>query len=214
MVSHKPMPSADMQETMVRGGIQGTARVETVLQASMPTGYSAAGNYHISTFYQSATDQDAELSEEQHQRGRALSTSLRERLERHLRRAGWSETLTLSGDRLLIARNGSTLWEYYGPPPRVSNDQQLVNRRIKKRAITFTCSVCGETVTQQRFPSHVPKYCSAACQASQQNQATKREQTRLRVAAWRKAHPDARRKQEDTQTQSILPPGAVTSEGK
>jgi len=62
----------------------------------------------------------------------------------------------------------------------------------------FTCSICGKTVTQQRFPSHVPKYCSAACKESQPNQEAMREQTRLRVAAWRKAHPDARRKPKET----------------
>lgn len=198
MAPQHPIPFGDMQETVVRRGIRVTARVETVLQASMPTGYSAAGKYHVMTFYQSAIEQDAELSEEQHQRGRALSTSLRSRLEQQMRRAGWSEALTLAGDRILLARSGSTLWEYYGPPPRLSADQQLVSRRVKKRAVTFTCSICGKTVTQQRFPSHLPKYCSEVCKASQPNREAMREQTRLRVAAWRKAHPDARRKPKET----------------
>ena len=103
-----------------------------------------------------------------------------------------------TGEKTLMGKNGLTLWEYWGPPPRVSNDQQVVMRRVKKRAVTFTCSVCGETVTQQRFPSHVPKYCSDACRESQESRDAMREKTRLRVAAWREAHPDARRRKDGT----------------
>jgi hypothetical protein len=174
------------------------ARIETVLQATMPTGYNAYGKYQVLTSYQAATNPEAELSEEQSQRGRALAKYLRERVEKQLRRAGWSEVISLSGEQTVLGKNGLTLWEYHGPPPRVSNDQQIVNRRIKKRAVTFHCKVCGTTVTQQRFPSHLPKYCSDACKDSLKNRDATREETRQRVAAWRKAHPNARRKQDET----------------
>jgi hypothetical protein len=193
-----PPPYADVEETVIRGAMQATVRVETVLQATMPTGYSARGKYQVVTSYQSATEQEAELSDEQSQRGRALSKHLRERLEKQMRRVGWSEAISLSGEKTLLGKNGLTLWEYCGPPPRVSNDQQVVSRRVKKRAVTFTCSVCGETVTQQRFPSHLPRYCSDACQESNASSDATREKTRLRVAAWRQAHPDARRKKDET----------------
>lgn len=50
------------------------------------------------------------------------------------------------------------------------------------RPITFTCQQCGEEVTEERYPSHTPLYCSKpGCRA----EAT-RIKTRQRVAAWRK----------------------------
>ncbi len=59
------------------------------------------------------------------------------------------------------------------------------------RSITFTCVQCGREVTEQRFPSHTPLYCS--------NPACKKEgnrlKTRARVAKYRRLHPRARKKQ-------------------
>ena len=182
-------PYANFEETVKRFGLKATIRVEKVLQASMPEGYraSAKGAYQITTTYQSATDPEAELSEDQRQHGRALGNQQQARLEKQMRRAGWSEVLTFDGSQFLQARNGSKLWEYHGPPPQLRIGEQLVQRRLKKRTVTFTCTVCGKTVTQQRFPSHLPKYCSDTCK-----ETDTREKTRERVAAWRKAHPDAR----------------------
>src|SRR5258708_21152533 len=193
-----PIPYVELEETVIRQGIKATVQVETVLQATMPPGYSARGKYQVVTSYQSATDQGAELSEEQVQLGRSLTNHLRERLEKHMRRAGWCEVISHSGDQFLSGRNGLTIWEYSGPPPRLRNGEQVVSRRVKKRAVTFTCSVCGETVTQQRFPSHLPKYCSDACKETDARSEATREKTRLRVAAWRKAHPCTRPKQGQT----------------
>src|SRR5258708_18835411 len=104
-----PFPYADFEETVIRWGIKATIRVETVLQATMPTGYSARGKYQVVTSYQSATDQEAELSEEQVQRGRTLTNHLRERLEKRLRRAGWREYISHSGDQFFGGRNGLTV---------------------------------------------------------------------------------------------------------
>jgi hypothetical protein len=192
-----PFPYVGFEETVNRHGIKATVRVTTVLQATMPTGYSARGKYQIVTSYQSATDPEIELSEEERKSGRALTSSLEKRLEKQMRRAGWSEAIDSSGDRILTGRNGLTLWEYGGPPPRLRNGEQLVARRVKMREVTFTCSVCGQAVTEQRFPSHVPRYCGSCKQSEARSEET-REKTRLRVAAWRKTHPDARRKKDET----------------
>jgi hypothetical protein len=66
----------------------------------------------------------------------------------------------------------------------------LVFRR--SRAVTFTCEWCRQEVIEQRFPSHLPRYCS--------NPACKKEavraKSRKRTAAWRRLHPDARCKQQ------------------
>ncbi len=64
-------------------------------------------------------------------------------------------------------------------------------RVYTSRAITFTCVQCGREVTEQRFPSHTPLYCS--------NPACKKEgnrlKTRARVEKHRRLHPKARKKQ-------------------
>jgi hypothetical protein len=68
---------------------------------------------------------------------------------------------------------------------------QQQTRVYTSRAITFTCVQCGRTVTEQRFPSHRPLYCSnPTCK----REAT-RKKTRERVANYRRRHPDARKKQ-------------------
>ena len=104
-----PPPYADLEESVTKQGIKATAQIETVLQPTMPTGFSAHGKYQVITSYQAATDQEAELSEEQSQRGRALAKRLRERVEKQLRRASWSEVITLSGEQTLLGKNGLTL---------------------------------------------------------------------------------------------------------
>jgi hypothetical protein len=37
------------------------------------------------------------------------------------------------------------------------------SRTVYKREVTFTCAICGETVTQMRYPSRIPRYCSDRC---------------------------------------------------
>ncbi len=68
---------------------------------------------------------------------------------------------------------------------------QQQTRVYTSRAITFTCRQCGRIVTEQRFPSHTPLYCSnPACK-----QEATRKKTCERVAKYRRLHPDARKKQ-------------------
>jgi hypothetical protein len=39
-------------------------------------------------------------------------------------------------------------------------------RQVSTRPVTFQCTVCKQTVTQERFPGPTPKYCSEDCAAS------------------------------------------------
>lgn len=47
---------------------------------------------------------------------------------------------------------------------RARGQQAAYSRQVFTRPITFTCIVCEQTVTQQRYPGHTPLYCSDACQ--------------------------------------------------
>ena len=58
--------------------------------------------------------------------------------------------------------------------------QPAYSREVFTRPVTFTCIVCGETVTQQRYPGHTPLYCSDACKDERVA-----ERTRERVARHR-----------------------------
>jgi hypothetical protein len=54
------------------------------------------------------------------------------------------------------------------------------------REITFKCAWCTQTVTQQRYPSPKPMYCSDTCE-----QEAQREKTRIRVQRLREKRRDA-----------------------
>ncbi len=49
-------------------------------------------------------------------------------------------------------------------------------RTITTKSITFRCAHCGNTVTQERYPSRKPMYCTDTCKKE-----VEKEQTRLRV---------------------------------
>ena len=63
---------------------------------------------------------------------------------------------------------------------RESSKQQITvgsyTRTIQTRQITFKCAYCGARVTQQRYPSPKPMYCTDTCRKE-----VEKEQTRLRV---------------------------------
>ncbi|MEO0562677.1 MAG: hypothetical protein AAF125_11210, partial [Chloroflexota bacterium] len=50
-------------------------------------------------------------------------------------------------------------------------DVGTYTRRIRKRGVQFTCAECGETVTEQRFPGPMPKYCLGCVDAVRRRQA-------------------------------------------
>jgi hypothetical protein len=76
-----------------------------------------------------------------------------------------SKTVAVYGDHLAKEKNRIPAYE----------------RKLRTRPVTFTCTVCGETVTQERFPSHKLLYCSDECQ-DQGTKAKKRERERVRRA--------------------------------
>ncbi|MES1024858.1 hypothetical protein ABN584_19065 [Gloeocapsa sp. BRSZ] len=45
------------------------------------------------------------------------------------------------------------------PELQVREEKQHT-RAVNTREVTFTCTVCEQTVTQHRFPGPVPQYCS------------------------------------------------------
>src|SRR5579859_2266292 len=57
-----------------------------------------------------------------------------------------------------------------------AHKRESYSRSITTKSITFVCAHCGQTVTQQRYPSPKPMYCTAVCKKE-----VEREQTRLRV---------------------------------
>lgn len=68
-------------------------------------------------------------------------------------------------------------------------DSQLRNesehtREVLTRPVTFTCVVCGETVTQERFPAPPPKYCSDECRGE-----SRRQKQRALMQSRRSKHP-------------------------
>jgi hypothetical protein len=65
-------------------------------------------------------------------------------------------------------------------------DQPVYRRTLTTRLVTFTCARCAQTVTQQRFPGPVPRYCGAWCR-SQEQRAQTRERVRQHRARSRSA---------------------------
>ncbi len=64
--------------------------------------------------------------------------------------------------------------------------QPVYRRTVHARPVTFTCQWCNRTVTQQRFPGPLPRYCGDACRIPAQ-----RTGTRARVQQFRARHGDA-----------------------
>jgi len=70
---------------------------------------------------------------------------------------------------------------------RGATEQLAYTRTVRMREVTFTCMICGQTVTQLHYPSGRLKYCSEECRAVG---ATQREE--IRVARQREKRRSAR----------------------
>jgi LacI family transcriptional regulator len=57
------------------------------------------------------------------------------------------------------------------------SQEQAYSRIVPMREVTFTCRMCGRTVTQLRYPSRLPHYCSDTCKALREEQ---RKEERVR----------------------------------
>ena len=74
---------------------------------------------------------------------------------------GESKLVNIYGDKFARAR---------------AHPQVAFQRMISTYEVTFVCTVCEKTVTQQRYPGHLPRYCSDPCE-----EEGRREKTRERV---------------------------------
>ncbi len=61
-------------------------------------------------------------------------------------------------------------------------DNPVYTRVITTRPVTFTCGVCARTLTQQRFPGPLPRYCGDGCRASARRALTRARVQRHRTA--------------------------------
>jgi hypothetical protein len=172
----------------IEQNIQGEAYLDTVEPGQWPRGVFYADAYVLRSSYAHVKPSKA-LTSGQEERGQALTERLRARLQAEMLASGWRP--------VAATKEGLPIWRPAPaqPHPRIESTQTGESRQAKTihrytRAVTFTCQWCKEEVTEQRFPSHTPLYCSKpACK----KEAT-RAKTRERVSAWRKDHPDARRK--------------------
>ena len=57
-----------------------------------------------------------------------------------------------------------------------AHPRMAYQRMISTRQVTFVCTICGKTVTQQRYPGRAPRYCGDPCE-----EEGRREKTRARV---------------------------------
>ncbi len=77
--------------------------------------------------------------------------------------------------------DGQTVKVYGDKHARAREHPQVAyERSVSKRRITFTCVQCQQTVTQWRYPSRGPKYCSDPCRDE-----AHAEQIRERVRRYR-----------------------------
>jgi hypothetical protein len=146
------------------------------------------------------------MGQRQEELGAELVRNLRPHMETEMRAAGWQVVAkTNEGRDIWQHQPGAQLQSQSTPAQPVDLEQesgiapgdqendisaQSQTRIVYTRTITFICQWCRQEVTEQRFPSHTPLYCSKpACK----KEAT-RVKSRERTAAWRKANPDARKK--------------------
>jgi len=170
--------------TWTQGHLIATVYLDTVERDHFQPGHYRRDVYEITTT-SNHVDHRA-LSPELEAQGFQMEDQLRAHLLMVLPGAGWYEI-----DR---TRDNQPIWRYGSSVSTLvleqKNELARRSRTVYTRAVTFTCQGCYTEVTEQRFPSHLPLYCSnPACK----KEAT-RQKTRARVAAWREAHPDARKK--------------------
>jgi len=79
---------------------------------------------------------------------------------------GESKLVDVYGDKFAKAR----------PHPQVA-----FQRMISTSEVTFVCSVCGKTVTQDRYPGRSPRYCSDPCEEEGRRKKTRERVKKLRT---------------------------------
>ncbi|HYU71237.1 MAG TPA: hypothetical protein VEL31_01035 [Ktedonobacteraceae bacterium] len=60
--------------------------------------------------------------------------------------------------------------------PRVAYQRMIITREV-----TFVCVVCEKTVTQQRYPGRLPRYCGEECEDEGRRRKTLERVKQLRA---------------------------------
>jgi len=74
-------------------------------------------------------------------------------------------------------------WMSTGTPSQrgMAHPRVAYQRLISTRQVTFVCTICGKTVTQQRYPGRDPSYCSEMCEDEGRRKKTQERVKRLRT---------------------------------
>ncbi len=77
----------------------------------------------------------------------------------------------------------SKLVEVYGDQVAKAHAHPRVayQRMISTCQVTFVCTICGKTVTQQRYPGRTPDYCSEICEEEGRRKKTRERVKKLRA---------------------------------
>jgi len=62
-----------------------------------------------------------------------------------------------------------------------AHPRMAYQRMISTRQVTFVCTICGKTVTQQRYPGCNPNYCNETCEDEGRRKKTQERVKRLRT---------------------------------
>ena len=54
-------------------------------------------------------------------------------------------------------------------------------RMISTHQVTFVCTICGKTVTQQSYPGRPPSYCGETCEDEGRRKKTQERVKKLRA---------------------------------
>lgn len=198
---NKPEPIKEIEQN-----IQVEAYLDHVEPGQWPRGVVYPDAYVIQS-HARHTKPGKALTSTQEARGNALTERLRASLQAALIANGWRPvSQTKAGLPIWQHRPAAQPERQVSPAPAqdvvleqesgIASDDQASEVRQSEpiyrhtRAVTFTCQWCRQEVTEQRYPSHMPLYCSnPVCK----KEAT-RAKTRERVAAYYKAHPGIRSK--------------------
>lgn len=81
------------------------------------------------------------------------------------------------------------------------SQEQAYSRIVPMREVTFNCCICGRTVTQLRYPSRLPRYCSDTCKAEREEQ---RNEERVRKQREKRQREREARTQAQRQSKLVI----------
>ena len=176
-------------------GVRAVAYLDTVEPGHWLPGHFRPDAYELTFSYDRLSKKGHMDADRLDDLGHVLLDRLRERMMDAMHAAGWQVVDHTSEGRAIWQHRPSLPVPFPSQTPGTEADtskERTQTRLVQTRAVTFTCVQCGREVTEQRFPSHAPLYCSnPTCK-----QEANRMKTRARVANYRRLHPDARKKKQ------------------